>query len=155
MARMHTKRKGKSKSRKPVIAEGTRVEMPLSKEEVERLIEGYTKQGMPPAVVGERLKREHGILYPRHALGMRMNRFLKARGMNTQMPEDLLNLMSKAVNLNKHISANRQDKSNMLNLRRTESKIWRLTKYYIRTGVLPEGWRYDVKQAELIIRGRS
>jgi small subunit ribosomal protein S15 len=39
-----------------------------------------------------------------------------------------------------------------MRLRRTESKIWRLTKYYIRKGSLPQGWRYDPQQAKLIIK---
>lgn len=155
MARMHTKRHGKSKSRKPIIEEGEKVEMPLSKKEVENIIEQYVKEGMNTAIIGEKLKREHGILYPKLILGKRMTMFLKEKNLAGSMPEDLLNLMSKAVNLNKHLKSNKQDKSNTLNLRRTESKIWRLTKYYIREGVLPNKWRYDVKQAELIIKGRS
>lgn len=154
MARMHTKKHGKSKSRKPIIEEGAAVEMPLSKKEVETIIEQYVKEGMNTALIGEKLKREHGILYPKLILGQRMTAFLKEKKLIGNMPEDLLNLMSKAVNLNKHLQSNKQDKSNTLNLRRTESKIWRLTKYYIREGVLPAKWRYDVKQAELIIKGR-
>ena len=39
-----------------------------------------------------------------------------------------------------------------MRLRSIESKIWRLTKYYIRKGSLPQGWRYDAKQAKLIIK---
>jgi len=37
-------------------------------------------------------------------------------------------------------------------MKKIESKIWRLTKYYIRRGQLPAGWRYDPKQAELLIK---
>ncbi len=154
MARMHTKRHGKSKSRKPIIEEGTIMDLPINKDEVESLIEQYAKQGINPAMIGEKLKRKHGILYPKVVLGKRLTAFLKEKNLAGKMPEDLLNLMSKAVNLNKHLQANKQDKSNALNLRRAESKIWRLTKYYIGQGVLPAKWRYDLKQAELITKGR-
>lgn len=130
-------------------------ELPMPKEEIEKLIIQYKKEGMNQARIGEALKREHSVMYPRQAIGKRITALLKEKNLADDMPEDLLNLMAKAVNLNKHLSSNKQDKSNALNLRRTESKIWRLTKYYIRKGVLPVGWRYNVEQAELIIRGRS
>ena len=42
-----------------------------------------------------------------------------------------------------------------IRLKRVEAKIWRLTKYYIKTGELEAKWRYDPKTAELLIRGKS
>ncbi len=155
MARMHTKKKGKSKSRKPMLDGSTEIKSQLGKEETESIILQYSKQGMGPTAIGERLKREHGVLYPKSTLGRKITVLLKEKKVANPMPEDLMNLMAKAVNLNKHIEKNKQDKSNTLNLKRTEAKIWRLTKYYIRMGVLPGKWRYDPKQAELLIRGRS
>ena len=155
MARMHTKKKGKSKSRKPMLDGAVEIRSDLGKEETEKIILQYSKQGIGPTAIGEKLKREHGVLYPKSTIGKKVNELLKENKQATQMPEDLLNLMSKAVNLNKHIEKNRQDKSNTLNMKRVEAKIWRLTKYYIRKGVLPGNWRYDPKQAELLIRGRS
>ncbi len=155
MARMHTKGHGKSKSRKPMVQDIAEAEQPMPKEEIEALIVQYKRQGMNQARIGEALKREHSVMYPKHAIGKRITTLLKEKKIADEMPEDLLNLMAKAVNLNRHLNSNKQDKSNALNLRRTESKIWRLTKYYIRKGTLPAGWRYNAEQAELIIRGRS
>ncbi len=57
MARMHTKRKGKSKSRKPVLEAGAKIEgAEEDKEKIVKLILDYAKQGMPPALIGEKLK---------------------------------------------------------------------------------------------------
>jgi Ribosomal protein S15P/S13E len=155
MARMHTKKKGKSKSRKPMLDGSTEIKSQLGKEEAEKLILQYSRQGMGPTAIGERLKRENGVPYPKSTLGRRITELLKEEKASTPIPEDLMNLMAKAINLNKHIEKNRQDKSNTLNMERVKAKIWRLTKYYIRKGILPSNWRYDPKQAELLIRGRS
>ncbi|MGI0134081.1 MAG: 30S ribosomal protein S15 [Candidatus Micrarchaeaceae archaeon] len=153
MARMHSKKHGKSRSVKPVMAEATPSQ--LSKEQIEELIVGYAKQGTSPAIIGERLKKEHGVPYIKHALGRRLVTVLKEKKLSTEIPSDMLTLMKKAVNLRSHLSRNGQDTNNRIRLNRIEAKIWRLTKYYISEGDLPATWRYDPKQAELIIKGAA
>jgi small subunit ribosomal protein S15 len=150
MARMHSKRHGKAKSRKPLAEE---LEKPgIDRKEVEEIIVNYAKQGMGPAMIGQKLKSEHNVPYIKHYMGRRLADILEEKGLKGQMPADLMDLMKKAVNLNAHLDANKQDKSNTVRLKRIESKIWRLTKYYIRTGALPQGWRYDAQQAKLLIK---
>lgn len=151
MARMHSKRHGKSKSRKPLPEELGEAKG-IDKDKIEEIIVNYAKQGMEPAMIGEALKREHNITYIKHQMGRRLVKILEEKGMKGQIPSDMMDLMKTAVNLNAHISKNKQDINNTIRLRRIESKIWRLTKYYIQEGVLPKGWRYDPKQAELLIK---
>jgi small subunit ribosomal protein S15 len=154
MARMHTKKRGKSKSRKPILEHGSKIEgAEENKEEIIKLAVGYAKQGMPPALIGEKLKKEHNVPYIKHILGKRLEQVLKENGIEESMPYDMLELMKKAVNLRKHMAKNKQDVNNRIRLGRIEAKIWRLTKYYIREGVLPEGWRYNPQQAELLVKG--
>jgi small subunit ribosomal protein S15 len=150
MARMHSKRHGRSKSRKPVASELAAPE--VDKGQIEEIIVGYAKQGMEPAMIGLKLKNEHNVPYIKHYMGRKLGEILAEKNLKGQMPADLMDLMKKAVNLNAHLETNKQDKSNGMRLRRTESKIWRLTKYYIRKGSLPQGWRYDPQQAKLIIK---
>ncbi len=150
MARMHSKRHGKSKSRKPLPQDVAALD--FDRKGLEERISDYAKQGVHPAMIGQKLKEEHGMPYIKHHMGVRLGAILKERKLSGDIPSDLMDLMKKAVNLNAHISKNKQDVNNTIRLRRTESKIWRLTKYYIRKGSLPEGWRYDPKQAELIIK---
>jgi small subunit ribosomal protein S15 len=69
-----------------------------------------------------------------------------------KLPEDLVSLMKKAINLNSHIIDNHKDFSNKRSLQLIEAKIRRLTKYYKKTGVLPEDWKYSIKTAELQIQ---
>jgi small subunit ribosomal protein S15 len=153
MARMHTKKHGKSKSFKPMPAEAKAPEG-LDRAKIEHAVETYAKQGMSPAVIGMHLKNDHGIKYIKHDMGKRLNAILEDRNVKHDIPTDMLDLMKKAVNLHKHIERNRQDKHNGTSLKRTEAKITRLSKYYMREGKLPHGWRYDPKTAELIIKGR-
>ncbi len=156
MARMHSKKHGKAKSRKPILAEGALPEnATMTKEAVEELIVNYAKQGIGPAQIGEKLKKEHNVLYPKQYLGRRLVQVLREKKLANPIPYDLLDLMKRAVNMRSHLSRNKQDKHNELRLRRTESKIWRLTKYYVGTGALPNGWKYDPKQAELLIKGKA
>ena len=154
MARMHTKKKGKSKSRKPILEQGAKIEgAEENKEQIIKLAVDYAKQGMPPALIGEKLKKEHNVPYVRHILGKKLEQVLKENGIEESMPYDMLELMKKAVNLRKHMAKNKQDVNNRIRLNRIEAKIWRLTKYYIRVGVLPEKWRYNPQQAELLVKG--
>ncbi len=153
---MHSKKHGKAKSRKPVVEIGLVPEgSTVTKEQVEELISTYAKQGNSPALIGEKLKREHGVPYVRQYTGRRLVDILREKGMAGEIPADLMDLMRKAVSMHAHMERNKQDKHNGLRLKRTESKIWRLTKYYVREGALPAGWKYDPKTAELLIKGKA
>ena len=153
---MHSKKKGNAKSRKPVVELGVvPTGAPLSKSEIEELIVKYAKEGMSPAQIGERLKTEHKVPYIRQYTGKRLVEILKEKKAAGSIPADLMDLMRKAVVMHAHMEKNKQDKHNELRLKRVESKIWRLTKYYVREGELPSGWKYDPKQAELLIKGKG
>lgn len=149
MARMHTKKHGKSKSRKPA-PQDIRVEAERSA--VEELIGKYAKQGLGAAQIGQALKDKHKVLYVRPVIGKRLVKYIDEKGLGTALPYDLTNLMKKAVNMRKHISKNKQDVHNTTRLHRVESKIWRLSKYYKGTGRLPGTWVYDPEQAALMIK---
>ncbi len=154
MARMHTKRHGKAKSRKPLLEKASN-ESGLGKEKIEELITNYAKQGLGPAQIGEKLKREHKVLYIKQATGKRLMEILNEKSLSGQVPPDMLDLMRRALRIRNHLNVNKRDTYNRVRLSRTESKIWRLAKYYIREGELPKNWRYDPQQAELLIKGKA
>jgi len=157
MARIHGRGHGKSKSRKPYVAEFGKIPegSDLTEEKIESIIVDYAKKGMSPALIGEKLKKEHNIPYIKQYTGKRLNQILKEHNLASEIPADLLSLMKKAVNIREHLEGNKQDKHNALRLKRTESKIWRLVRYYVREGYLPEDWKYDPAKAELIIKGSA
>lgn len=151
MARLHTRRQGKSKSRKAI---GSNANADVDREAVENAIIAYSKQDMKPALIGEKLKKDMQVKDLRQLLDKRLTEYLEEKGLKTDIPYDLLDLMAKAVSMRKHLAANNGDVHNKTRLQRVESKIWRLSKYYKNTGKLPVDWRYDPAQAELRIRGR-
>ncbi|MDE1810593.1 MAG: 30S ribosomal protein S15 [Candidatus Micrarchaeota archaeon] len=155
MAKMHSKGHGNSKSRKPVMETTQLPQGVPGKEEIEGFIVEYAKQGMTPQMIGQTLKTKHNVPYIKHIMGKRLVMILKEKKLSSPMPYDMLDLMKKAVNMRHHMDKNKQDASNKLRLSRTEAKIWRLAKYYMRKGTLPGDWRYDPKQAELLIKGSS
>ncbi|MCL5412944.1 MAG: 30S ribosomal protein S15, partial [Candidatus Marsarchaeota archaeon] len=62
MARMHTGKHGKSKSKKPVVGTGSRPEgLKLSNDEITKLIVDYAKQGKHQALIGQMLKEKHNF----------------------------------------------------------------------------------------------
>ncbi len=153
MARLYSKKHGKAKSRKPALdAVSIPADAP-SKEQIEALIIQYAKQGIDPALIGEKLKKEHNVPYVKHMLGERLTAFLDRSGYKGVVPSDLLILMKKAVKMHEHMERNKQDQHNKTTLHRIESKIWRLTRYYRAEGKLPKDWKYDPKEAALLIKG--
>ena len=85
-------------------------------------------------------------------LGEKITDILKRNGTDFEYPEDLLNLIKRAVNIREHLEENPKDIHTKRGLIKIESKIRRLVKYYTRNNVLPEGWRYDPKTAALLVK---
>ena len=63
------------------------------------------------------------------------------KGCAPQIPEDLYNLIKKAVSVRKHLERNRKDKDSKFRLILIESRIHRLVRYYRSTKQLPPTWR--------------
>ncbi len=154
MARMHArKRGGKSGSKRPPrTAPPTWVE--YTAEEVEGgLVVKLRKEGYSAAMIGTILRDQYGIPSVKLITGKKITKILEENGLAPQIPEDLMALIRKAVNLRKHLEMHPKDRHSMRGgLQLTESKIRRLVKYYRRTGKLPAKWRYDPEQAKLLVR---
>ena len=150
MARMHSRKKGKSGSKRPP----TKVPpswVKYSPEEVEQLVVSLAKQGYSPSMIGTVLRDSYGIPLVKRITGKSITKILKEHGLYS-FPEDLMNLMKKAVRLRKHLEKHKKDKHNKVALLRVESKIRRLVKYYKREGVLPKDWQYSPEEAAVMVR---
>lgn len=123
-----------------------------SNEEVEELILKLRKEGNSTSVIGIILRDQYGIPDVKLVTGKKITQILKDHGQEQEYPEDLMNLIRKAVNIREHLKENPKDLHTRRGLRIVESKIRRLVKYYTREGMLPEGWRYDPKQAALLVK---
>jgi small subunit ribosomal protein S15 len=85
------------------------------------------------------------------ATGKRIGQIVKEKGLEGEIPEDLKNLIVKALGLRKHLGENKKDVHNKRQMQLTESKIRRLVRYYVSSGKLPKGWVYKPETAEILL----
>lgn len=150
MARIHARRRGSSSSKKPYRV-GRPEWIEAERDEIVKLIIDYHKKGLSTSEIGIKLRDLHGVPDVKTALGTSMYSILEDNKVKMDLPEDIMNLMKRAVRLHRHIEENPGDKMNKRALFLTESKIRRLGKYYIRKKVLPQGWAYTPKMAKLAV----
>lgn len=123
-----------------------------STEEIEELILKLTKEGNSTSKIGIILRDQYGIPDVKLITGQKITKILEKHGQGLEYPEDLMNLIRRAVNIRDHLEENPKDLHTRRGLRIIESKIRRLVRYYTREGVLPEGWRYDPRSAALLVK---
>jgi len=123
--------------------------VPLEGDEIEETVARLAAQGKRSAEIGGVLRDQYAVPNVRLATGKTVTEIMRARGTKFSMPEDLADLMRKAVDLQSHLKLNLKDLSNLRGLQLIESKIRRLARYYQEEGVLPATWDYTVKIQEL------
>ena len=97
MARMHARRKGRSGS-----SPQTRKENPKwspKGKDVERLVMELSSEGKSSSEIGIILRDMHGVPSVKLATGKSITSILSDGGVASSLPEDLTNLMRKAVRL--------------------------------------------------------
>ena len=146
MARMHSRKKGKHGSKKP--AKKTAPSWIRYKaREIELLTAKLAKEGKNASQIGVMLRDTYGIPNVAALCGKSISAILKEKKMLQEVPEDLIALFKKYAAVRKHLETNRHDETAARGLHLTESKIGRLTKYYKRTGRIPETWKFDTERA--------
>lgn len=123
-----------------------------SNEEIEELILKLRKEGNSTSMIGTILRDQYGVPDVKLITGKKITKILEDHGQELKYPEDLMNLIRRAVNIRDHLDENPKDLHTRRGLRIIESKIRRLVRYYVREGVLPEGWRYDPRSAALLVK---
>ena len=123
-----------------------------STEEIEELILKLTKEGNSTSKIGIILRDQYGIPDVKLITGQKITKILEKHGQGLEYPEDLMNLIRRAVNIREHLEETPKDLHTRRGLRIIESKIRRLVRYYTNEGVLPEGWRYDPRSAALLVK---
>lgn len=120
--------------------------------EVEDLIVKYAKQGTQSAQIGLILRDQYGIPSVKTVTKKTISQILKDNKLYTKLPEDLLNLMRRVVELRVHLERNKKDYQSYRGMELAESKLRALAKYYRKKGILPANWKYKVEEAKLLIR---
>ena len=148
---MYSRKKGKSGSTKPLQRKVDWVK--LKPEEVDQIIVKLAKEGKQSAEIGTILRDQYGIPSTRDVFKARVARTMKKHKVyNEAFPEDMFNLIKKAVNLRKHMDKNKKDYTSYRGLELTESKIRRLAKFYKAKKALSEDWKWDPEKAKLWVR---
>ena len=151
MARMHSRRKGKSGSKRPPHA--TIPEwITQTPEEIENRIIELAKQGLSSAMIGTTLRDTYGIPSTKLVIKQKISEVMKREEVYPEYPEDFRNLVRRALALRRHLDAHPKDLHSKYGLQKLESKIRRLQKYYKKKGLLPKTFRYNPQAAATIIR---
>jgi len=124
----------------------------MTDDEIVELIVKLHREGQSTSQIGIILRDQYGIPSTKSVLGKKITEILKDNGTEFEYPEDLLNLIKRAVNIREHLEENPKDLHSKRGLMKIESRIRRLVKYYTRNNVLPEGWRYDPTTAALLVK---
>ena len=133
--------RGKSRSRRPVSKRPPSWVV-YQPDEVKALIINLARAGKSPSEIGNILRDEHGIPLVKHIVGYGVLRVLQEADLAPSIPEDIYNQMVQATRLKRHLDRNPKDFGSKRALQLTESRIYRLTRYYKRKGLLPGDWRY-------------
>ena len=148
MGRMHTHRHGKSHSIRPATLRAPSW-ITHSPAEIEELVVKYSKDGLTPSQIGIKLRDQHSIPLVKPIIKKSMGKILEEHGLKPEMPEDLENIVRKAVGLQKHLKANKGDRRNVRSLELIEAKVHRLSVYYKRIERIPKTWKYKSVVAQL------
>ncbi len=123
-----------------------------SNEEIEEFIVKFKREGKSASEIGVILRDQYGIPSVKEVTGEKITEILRKNGQADDYPEDLMNLIRRAVNIRDHLEENPKDLHGRRGLTIIESRIRRLGKYYAQNGQLPEGWRYDPTKAALLVK---
>ena len=150
MARMHSRKKGKSGSTRPARLEKP-VWVELSPEEVQNEVVKLAKKGHSKSLIGTIMRDSRGVPLVKVVAGKKISQILNENDIKAPLPEELTNLVKKALSIRKHIEENHKDLEAKKGLNRTESKIYRLIKYYKKKKVLASDFKYDPEKIRTLV----
>jgi len=145
---MHTHRHGKSHSIRPSTLRAPSW-ITQNPKDIEELVVKYSKEGLTPSQIGIKLRDQHTIPLIKPITKKSMGKILEENDLKPEMPEDLENMVKKAVGLQKHLKENKGDNRNVRSLELIEAKVHRLSVFYKRIERIPKTWKYKSVVAQL------
>ncbi len=119
--------------------------------EIEAKVIEMAKEGTQPAVIGLKLRDSYGVPSVHEVTGKKVGQIIADAGAAPAVPQDLTNMIRRAINLQEHLQKNRKDLHNTRGLELLEARIRKLAKYYQKNGALPMDWKYTRKGARLLV----
>jgi len=114
---------------------------------VEALVIKLAKEGQSPSRIGTILRDQHSIPLTKPITGKTISQILREAELAPPIPEDLETLLGKATRLRVHLERSKKDLHNKRALQVIEAKIYKLSRYYKRKGLLLPDWEYQFKAA--------
>ena len=96
-----------------------------------------------------KLRDQHAIPLVKPIIKKGITEVLEENDLKQEYPEDLNNILNKAIGLQKHLKSNKSDNRNVRSLELIEAKVHRLSVYYKRIGRIPKNWKYKSVVAQL------
>lgn len=150
MARMYSGRKGQAGSHKP-NQKTVPAWVTYQPKEVEQIVVKLAKQDKSASEIGMVLRDSYGIPNVKVLLGKRITDVLKEKKVSKKLPEDLIALIKRHIQVMKHLEENKEDQVAHRGVQLTESRIHRLVKYYKKRKLLTPEWTYDKQNAKLYL----
>lgn len=148
MAKMHSRKRGKSGSKKP-LKPTKPAWIRYQPKEIEHVIVKLAKEGKTAAQIGLALRDQYGIPDTKLLVQKTIHQVLQEKNLAPQVPEDLASLIKRVAVIKKHRETHKKDNTSLRGMQLTESKIKRLVKYYKREGKLPQDWKYGEDKIRL------
>ena len=148
MGRLHTHNHGKAHSIRPIESKFS-AWVKQDPKEIEELVIKYAKDGNTPSQIGIKLRDQHAIPLVKPIINKTISEILDQNDLKSEIPEDLNNIVTKAVGLQKHLKSNKNDRRNIRSLELIEAKVHRLSVYYKKIGRIPKNWKYKSVIAQL------
>jgi small subunit ribosomal protein S15 len=117
--------------------------------EIEELVVKYGKDGVPMSQIGIKMRDQHAVPLVKPVVKKSVKKILKDSGIKQDIPEDLNNIVKKALNLQRHLKSHNSDKRNVRSLELVEAKVHRISTYYKKIGAIPQNWKYKSVVAQL------
>jgi small subunit ribosomal protein S15 len=123
----------------------------LSPDEVESEVVKLARKGHSKSMIGTIMRDSRGVPLVKIVAGKKVSQILESNDIKDPLPEDLGNLVRKALTIRKHLEENHKDLEAKKGLNRTESKIYRLIKYYKKKKVLATDFKYDPEKIRTLV----
>ena len=148
MGRLHTHNHGKAHSTRPFPLSVPKW-IAVEPNKIEELIVKYRKEGLSTSQIGIKLRDQHSIPLVKPIIKNTISQVLKKNDLMPDLPEDLNNVVTKAIGLQRHLKSNKGDKRNIRSLELIEAKIHRLSTHYKKNNQIPKNWKYKSLIAQL------
>lgn len=119
--------------------------------EIEAKVVEMAKDGVQPAKIGLTLRDSYGVPSVHEVTGKKVGQIIADAGVAPKLPQELGNLVRRAINLQEHLQHNRKDLHNTRGLELIEARIRKLAKYYQKNGQLETSWKYTRQGARLLV----